>query len=98
MIKVQPSLSWAGLCKDCQNSIVREDNQGRRELICQATYHLPRRLKAPPVVCNSYRLERGADYSTMKEIAWIVNSDKKTGKIGFLSPLEWKKAHPEEDY
>lgn len=47
------------------------------------------------VECSQYDDKRKPDRHSYEKIAWHINTDRKTGTIGFLSPAEWKKLSKE---
>lgn len=87
--KVQPDTSWAGKCKDCQYAHVREQETGQRTLLCNAVYPIVQTVRTRVETCNDFKANVGSELTAMKEIAWMISSDRKN-KIGFFSPAEWK--------
>jgi hypothetical protein len=47
-------------------------------------------LREPMAECSSYDDSRRPEMYQMEQIAWIVRTDKKTKRIGFVSPEEMK--------
>lgn len=93
--KVQPDTSWAGKCKDCQHAHIREQEAGQRTVLCHAVYPVVQRIHSRVETCNDFRARTGPGLVAMKEIAWMISSDKKN-KIGFFSPSEWRALKKED--
>jgi hypothetical protein len=74
-----------GLCTDCANVLIREMSNGA--VFVQCTYdHPPSRITEPVVRCTVYRSHNQPDRYDLEKIAWLVNTDKKSGKVGFEPP------------
>ena len=46
-------------------------------------------LRYEAISCSKYDDARKPDLDTLKQIAWRIDTDKKTGRIGFISPKDW---------
>jgi len=82
----------SSLCKSCSSShIIRGEKLDDEITYC---FHYGERVRVPFKVleCNVWDDKSKASVHDMAKIAWIVNSDRKAGRAGFLSPIERKKA------
>lgn len=82
-------MEWAGLCGKCSKARVMEGRN--REIWCGASFAGEMRVDDPPSRCSMFHARDETGIHDMREIAWLINSDKKTGKIGFVSPLDREK-------
>jgi hypothetical protein len=76
------------LCKTCRLALrIKGPRQDDEITICG---HYGNQVPVPFTVveCNCWDDRTKADVHTMARMAWVVSSDKKGGKIGFLSPSE----------
>jgi hypothetical protein len=91
--------SGSGLCYSCQNSHVRRGaGIGQEVVLCQAaSYHLPPRITYPIVSCNEYRNRNLPSLGEMTKIATFINSDRRSGTIGFSTPDQDRKNNVERD-
>lgn len=69
------------LCATCSHSWIREDANGRKDVICNEPMQ-PVRITTPTVRCKNYRHVNEPDVYSLEKIAWIITTDGK-GKIGF---------------
>ena len=88
-IRITDDFAWAGLCRDCQNSVLIEDEAGKRLGHCTATWEAPLKLVSPIKKCNSYRSKHDVSLSEMREIAWTLQTD--AGRLVGFKPPEPKK-------
>jgi hypothetical protein len=83
------------LCRTCQYAhYIKGNSISEIILECSARYE-PSTMPFEAVECSKYEDKRKPDRHTYEKIAWHINTDRKTGTIGFLSPAEWKKLSKE---
>lgn len=58
---------------------------GQEAIVCQTVFDKPIAITYPVVECNEYRDSTLPSLTDMTKIAWIVNADRKTGRVGFMS-------------
>src|SRR5688572_12410972 len=76
--------SGVSLCVSCSRShIFKGPGISQESVLCYAHYDVPRTIKFPIIECNRYHDTRQPDIHEYTKIAWVVNSDKRTGKVGF---------------
>lgn len=76
------------LCDTCAYSHIMKGAADSKEVIyCQKTGHY---IKFRVVDCNQYYSKNATSLGSFYEIAWVLQSDKKKGKLGFLTPQEFK--------
>lgn len=80
--------SGESLCHTCGYAYVRKGAGFSQEIIkCEALYRdNDATITWPVVECSSYYNKTLPSLKDMTAIAYFVNSDKKSGKIGFTSP------------
>ena len=91
--KVGIDHGWAGLCRNCVHAIIKEHERGTRTVDCNADYNASVRMTGPVASCNRYEAREGPRIQALERIAWRINSDEKTGIVGFLTPAQWRKKH-----
>lgn len=81
----------ANLCATCYRGQIIKGSADSEEM--SYCHHLGHNVPFKIVECSAYDDKRLPDLSTMKSVAWILDSgDKGKGRqIGFLSASEWKK-------
>jgi hypothetical protein len=80
------TLGSTSLCRTCANAhIKRGGAQNQEELICDAVFNKPVVLTYPIVECSDFCDKNLPTIGEMNKIAWFINADKKTGKVGFVS-------------
>lgn len=89
--------SGVSLCHTCRHAHVRRGSaMGQELVVCQDTY--PHVCVTYPVVeCNAYRDRTLASLKDMTDIATLVNSDRRTGQVGFSSPEQDKRKDVKRD-
>jgi hypothetical protein len=88
-----------GLCASCEEGAIREDAKNNIEVWCEAwcfTGSKPHRIFAPITRCTGYRQRGAVSKDALEKIAWHITTDKRTGKIGFLTPSD-RAAMKDED-
>ena len=85
------------LCKTCSNAFIRKGTAHDQEVVmCEVMFEVPVRITYPIVECNKYRNANLPSLSDMNKIAWFLNSDKTTGRIGFTKPERVTEVQKEE--
>ena len=75
------------LCRTCRHAHIHKGAaNGQEMMVCQAIFENPFRVTYPIVECNEYRDATLPSLSDMNKVAWFINSDKVTGRVGFTRP------------
>lgn len=93
-IKGGTTQGQTNLCKTCRDAHITRDRNNQEITVCNTGR--ARLIKAPIAECNRYDNEALPSLYDLKAIAWVVNTDKKTNKVGFLSPDELRKRDQHE--
>jgi hypothetical protein len=75
-----------GLCPSCENGCVREFANNDVDIWCSAweiTGSKTTRVLKPVTRCSAYAVKGSISQREFEKIAWFINADKKSGKIGF---------------
>lgn len=76
---------FTSLCHTCSNSLIRKGSaMGQELVICQAI-HPNRQITYPIVECSDFYDKSLPSLRAMNEIAYFINADKRTGKVGFVA-------------
>jgi len=79
-----------GLCGQCQNAIVRQDEGASEPVVtCMAYYGPSRDINKPVESCSSFEARGKNTLEEMKRVAWILEV-KKGKPMGFKNPDEAK--------
>lgn len=91
-IKDGTTNSSKDLCQTCSNRFIRRGAIGSGEdlKMCKA-FRDPQPVYGAIAECSGYFPANEPDLWNLKEIAWKIDTDKKTGKVGFISPKDWKR-------
>lgn len=85
------------LCPTCRNAqIIQGVSASNLTVLCHTN------SPAVPIPfyayeCSKYDDKRIPSKWDFEQIAWVLGSDKRTKKIGFHSPAEWRKMRDEDD-
>jgi len=71
-----------GLCPRCKNAQIIKYTDGSFTIDC-SEFGL---IKKPVESCTAYNDPKTPSEWDMRQIAWIINSDKKGNFIGFIKP------------
>lgn len=86
------------LCKTCDHAqYIQGESLVNVTLLCHKSDWVPREMEFEATTCSMYSDRRLPSQYEMEKIAWRINSDAKAGKIGFISPKEWKQMKGNED-
>jgi len=89
------SLGAPRLCDTCQSGVVRRGApDSDEEIFCTITQH---RLARAVVECNRYVNRNLPSLWDMRQIAWVLDSDSRRERIGFIRSAEWEVLHGDED-
>jgi hypothetical protein len=81
------------LCKTCIHAHRRRYAHNNIDVtVCKVFFDSPMPIEGPVAECSDYRDERRTQLGSMKDIAWQVSVDRRTGKAGFLNPDSARKA------
>lgn len=81
----------ASLCVTCRHAtIIQGPGLGDRIVQCGRLYGRPMGIPFPVVTCSGYSDRRQASLHEMEEIAWVLRTDPKRNRIGFVSAEERK--------
>lgn len=88
--KGTPNTSGASLCLSCHHAgIMRGERESEVRVNCS---NFP---EPPPfnnvVECSAYSDKSKATLQDMRELAWVLVTDRARTKIGFEAPDEWKR-------
>ena len=82
------------LCDSCSNGVVmRGAAESEERIYCML---MERALEMRVTDCNRYLDRSAPPLWAMKEIAWVLESDSKRQKIGFVTAKEWRKLNENE--
>ena len=98
MIKVfqgTRSVDAPRLCDSCSNGVVMRGPAESQEHVHCAVMDKPIRMRVTE--CNRYIDRSQPSLWAMKEIAWVLQSDSKRQKIGFITAKQWRKMNENED-
>lgn len=83
------------LCESCTNSIITKgDRESEVHIECSAMHKLPAFRKI--VDCTAYINRSATSLNEMKEMAWVLVTDRNRQKIGFQQAREWRKENKSE--
>jgi hypothetical protein len=89
------SLAAPRLCDTCQSGVVtRGAPDSDEEIFCTIT---ERRLQRSVVECNRYVDRNQPSLWDMRQIAWVLDTDPRRQRIGFVRSKEWETKHADED-
>ena len=83
------------LCDSCSNGVVMRGPADSEEYIHCSLMEKP--IKMRVTECNRYVYRSKPSLWAMKEIAWVLQSDSKRQKIGFVTAKEWRKLNEDEN-
>lgn len=91
-----PKLSGQNLCKTCRNAMnVEGVQQSQQMTICHAVGD-GARINFAVTRCSSYAQKTSQSLHEMKEMAWLLRTDKKQDFVGFIPPKELKREERDE--
>lgn len=76
------------LCRTCRSSHIYTDSLGEHKICTTSVIDTSIVIRGAVTTCNEYSDKSTPRLHQLKEIAWIVNADKKGQIIGFLPPPE----------
>jgi hypothetical protein len=83
------------LCDTCQYGVVRRGApESDEEIFCTLT---EQRLARAVVECNRYLDRTLPSLWDMRQIAWVLDTDSKRQRIGFIRAREWERNNPDEE-
>lgn len=89
------SLHAPRLCDSCASGVIRRGaSESDEDIFCTQTR---RNVHLRVVECNAYRNQAHPPLWAMKEIAWVLQTDSRRERIGFLKAKEWERKHDGED-
>jgi hypothetical protein len=83
------------LCDSCSNGVVLRGPADSEEYVHCTEMQKPVEMRVTE--CNRYVDRATPPLWAMKEIAWVLQSDSKRQKIGFISAKEWRKVNFDEE-
>ena len=89
------SIDAPRLCDSCSNGVVMRGPADSEEYIHCSLMEKP--IKMRVTECNRYVDRTKPSLWAMKEIAWVLQSDSKRQKIGFVTAKEWRKLNENEN-
>jgi len=89
------SLESPRLCDTCQYGVVtRGAPESDEEIYCMYT---KQRLARAVVECNRFTDRNLPSLWEMRQIAWVLDTDSRRQRIGFIRARDWEVKNPEED-
>jgi hypothetical protein len=89
------SSSAPRLCDTCQSGIVRKGASESDERVhCLI---MRQRIDQRVIECSRYVATNQTSIWDMRQIAWILDSDSKRQRIGFIRAKEWERKHENEE-
>jgi len=89
------SMDAPRLCDSCQFGVVRRGApESDEEIFCKLT---EQRLGRAVVECNRYVDRNLPSLWDMRQIAWVLDTDSKRQRIGFIRAREWEAKNPDDD-
>ena len=83
------------LCDSCSNGVVmRGPAESQERVYCML---MERKIEMRITECNRYIDRTQPSLWAMKEIAWVLQSDSKRQKIGFVTAKEWRERNENDD-
>jgi hypothetical protein len=83
------------LCDSCSNGVVmRGPAESEERVYCML---MERKIEMRVTECNRYIDRAQPSLWAMKEIAWVLQSDSKRQKIGFVTAREWRARNENEN-
>jgi hypothetical protein len=83
------------LCDSCSNGVVMRGPADSEEYVHCSLMEKPIHMRVTE--CNRYIDHTQPSLWAMKEIAWVLQSDSKRQKIGFVRAREWRKLNETEN-
>lgn len=89
------SLHAPRLCDSCVSGVVRKGaSESDEHVFCRTTRcDVPLRV----VECNQYHDRALPSLWDMRQIAWVLQTDSKRQKIGFMRAKEWERKYEDEE-
>lgn len=79
------------LCTRCAHAhIFQGQAPSQRRVSCEAQWHAPKLITWHVTSCNQFRDTSLPSLVQYEKIAWHVSADGPKGRVGFLSPTEYK--------
>lgn len=83
------------LCDSCSNGVLmRGPAESEERVYCML---MERKLEMRVTECNRYVDRTQPSLWAMQEIAWVLQSDSKRQKIGFVTAKEWRRRNENEN-
>jgi hypothetical protein len=83
------------LCDSCVSGVILRGAADSDERVFCRRIEQPVRMRVTE--CNRYVDRAQPQLWAMKEIAWVLHSDSKRRRVGFLSAKEWRSKNEDED-
>ena len=89
----------SGLCATCSNvQHIRGTSLSEEVTLCHSRGIEPLTIRWKVTHCGDYEDERTPALWQMEKIAWRFSvDDRKKDAPGFVSPVEWRKKHEDDD-
>ncbi len=83
------------LCDTCQSGVVRRGAaESDEHIYCN---FIRREVRMRVVECNAYSDRSQPSLWDLRQMAWVLDTDSKRQRIGFLRVQEWEKQHEDEE-
>jgi len=83
------------LCDSCSSGVVLRGPADSNERVFCSWIERPIDMRVTE--CNRYVDRTQPPLWAMTEIAWVLHTDSKRRKVGFLSAKEWRRRNEDED-
>ena len=83
------------LCDTCANGVVMRGPAESEEIV--HCWLMEKSIEMRVTECNRYVDRSRPSLREMKEIAWVLQSDTKRQKIGFVTAKEWRRQNENEN-
>jgi hypothetical protein len=83
------------LCDKCQHGLVRRGaSESDERIYCN---FMAQDIRTTVVECNRFEDRNAPSLWALREIAWVLKTDSKRQKVGFIRAKEWEKLHEDEE-
>jgi len=86
------AISTENLCRSCRSATIAKGHAVSEELVKCEQFGM---LRYPIAECTDYVDKDRTSINAMRETAWVILPDKRTGDLGFVTPAMVRKM--EED-
>lgn len=89
------SLHAPRLCDTCSHGVIRRGaSESAENIYCTL---IRRGVHERIVECNEYQDRSQPSLWDMRQIAWVLQTDSRRQRIGFIRAKEWERTHEDEE-